>query len=100
MVKGASFVGVTETVTVINSEEAVPRSSVATALKVCVPTGGLLQSRLKGGLLTTPSELVPSRNSTRATVPSRSLAVACRVIGCGLCKTLSFVGLSHCTLGA
>src|SRR5438552_2501857 len=47
MVKGASLVGVAATVTVIKSDEAAPpRSSVVIALKVCVPTVRLLQSRL------------------------------------------------------
>ena len=52
-----------------------PRLSLARAVKLWLPSVAA-HNRLYGAALTTPNEVVPSKNSTLAMLPSASLAVA------------------------
>src|SRR6185295_16901303 len=53
-----------------------PPSPTATAVMVCGPGGTFTHTNSKGSAKLTPIALVSSKNSTRVTSPSRSVAVA------------------------
>src|ERR1041385_6808890 len=55
-----------------------PVLSVTRAVREWRPTGTLLQARVYGGAVSSPSLLAPAKNSTRATVPSGSDAMTLR----------------------
>ena len=57
-----------------------PALSVERAVSTWLPVGTFLHVKEYGALVSWPSTLVPSRNSTLATLPSGSLAVAVTVI--------------------
>jgi len=56
--------------------ETAPPLSVARAVSVWLPAETFRHVKEKGALVSWPSTVVPSRNSTLVTVPSASLAVA------------------------
>src|SRR6478735_4357737 len=56
-----------------------PALSVATTVSTCVPDGTFLQVYAYGAVASWPRTAVPSRNSTLATLPSASLALALTV---------------------
>src|SRR6186997_1694298 len=53
-----------------------PMLSVARAVKTWLPTGTFRHVKEYGAVLSWPTRVVPSRNSTLVTVPSESVAVA------------------------
>src|SRR5881394_3192785 len=67
----------TSTVTFTTAEVArALRLSVATARSAYDPTGTELQEKLKGVVVSSPSFVLPAKNSTRLIVPSGSAALA------------------------
>ena len=74
-----------------------PWSSVATAVSACVPAVLGVQEKVKGAAVSTFSDVAPSKNSTRVTLPSLSAAVAVSVIAL---PTVPFAAADRATLGA
>ena len=64
-----------------------PLLSVATAVMEYVPVPTFVQSKLKGALLSSPSLVGPSKNSTFTTEPSESSAAAAIVMLAGVVNT-------------
>jgi hypothetical protein len=77
-----------------------PRSSVARAVSVYVPAGTPLQVKLYGAVVSSPSFAAPLKNSTFATVPSASDAVAVRFTVAGGVKVAPSVGCVSVTAGS
>ena len=69
-----------------------PRLSVARAVSVYVPAATLLQAKLYGAVVSSPSFVAPSKNSTLVTVPSASEAVAARFTVAGSVKVAPLLG--------
>ena len=76
-----------------------PSLSVAVALSVKAPTGGLLQTKLYGAVVSSPSLVAPWKNSTLAIVLSLSAAAAVSVTFDNSLKTWPGVGLVKLTVG-
>ena len=64
-----------------------------------MPATAPFQATLYGLLASTPSDVVPRKNSTRATVPSASLALALTVMLAPAAKLLPAAGVVSDTLG-
>src|SRR5262245_5707703 len=62
-------------------EPAPPRSSNASATMVCQPAGAFDHTTLYGSVVSLPMLTPSAKKSTRATVPSESVAAADRVMG-------------------
>src|ERR1044071_6576036 len=76
-----------------------PWSSVALTVRVYVPALTLFQGKLYGLVVSSPSLLAPSKNSTLATEPSVSLAEAVRVMLAGATKEAASPGLLKLAVG-
>ena len=77
-----------------------PRLSVARAVSVYVPAATPLQVKLYGAVVSSPSFVVPLKNSTLVTVPSASEAVAARFTVAGAVKVAPLLGCVSVTVGA
>ena len=76
-----------------------PRSSVARAVTVYVPAATPPQVKLYGAVVSSPSFAAPLKNSTLATVPSASDAVAARLTVAGAAKVAPLAGCVSVTVG-
>ena len=74
-----------------------PWLSVARALRLRLPAALGVQFSAKGALVSSPSRVVPSKNCTRATLPSLSLALAVSVTAT---PVVAVAGALSVTLGA
>src|SRR4051794_26103385 len=77
-----------------------PNSSVARAVTAYVPAATPLQLKLYGAVVSSPSFVVPLKNSTFVTVPSGSDAVAARLTVAGAGDVALFAGCVSETGGA
>ena len=77
-----------------------PKLSVARAVSVYVPAATPLQVKLYGAVVSSPSFVVPLKNSTLVTVPSASEAVAARFTVAGAVKVAPLLGCVSVTVGA
>ena len=76
-----------------------PRSSVARAVSVYVPAATPLQLKPYGAVVSSPSFAAPLKNSTFATEPSESDAVAARFTVAGAVNVAPSVGCVSVTAG-
>src|SRR5688572_8813313 len=76
-----------------------PSSSVARAVSEYVPAGTLFQAMLYGLVVSLPISVVPWKKSTRATVPSVSLAVALTVMLAGAVNVAPLAGAVSAAVG-
>src|SRR5258705_330600 len=97
---GAWFAGAL-TVTVRAADVVVaPLSSRATAVSEYVPAPALFQVKLYGEAVALPRSVVPAKKSTRAIVPSASLAVALMAMLAGAVNVAPLAGLVSAAVGA
>src|SRR2546426_1019390 len=90
--------GVTVTFTAADVAGA-PRLSVATAVREYVPAGALLHEKPSGAVVASPSLVPPWKNSTLATLPSTSVAVAEIGMFAGAVNVAPLAGLVMLTAG-
>ena len=74
-------------------------SSVTTARNACAPAGTLAHAKVNGLVVSSPSFVGPSKNSTLKTAPSGSVASAVRFTVEVATKTAPVAGLVNVTLG-